>query len=430
MRFLPFWFFMFAFACSSRELVYERLGATACGVPDASGTGGAGTGGAVGAGGAGTGGAVGAGGAGTGGAMGAGGAPTSDSFCGDAVDTTPLVVGVWKDRSPKLIGFTQTSGSTQVMAFGIEACASVPSTVYLAVSAYPVTRGLCRSEDSGIHWSRVGPLDAPLDVKVDPADSNHVYAVQGVNGASSNYGFWEATDARNPATWVHRHFNVGPEDAYHIAVDPTDFRHVLVSFHYLWGGYNGSAGIEESFNGGVTWIEHPPIAGTGYGHAIHFLYSPALGIGNASTWLLGTQAAGFWRTTNSGSTWTKVTPTGDQFNQAHGGGELYYAANGSVLTGAYYGAIISSNNGVTWSQVTGQNAQQTFAVFGDGTRMFSTSAFGGPVKTALETSPASWSNYSSQVIEGASFDWTKLGAHTIMGSFWLFKSGVWALQIQ
>jgi hypothetical protein len=40
------------------------------------------------------------------------------------------------------------------------------------------------------------------------------------------------------------------------------------------------------------------------------LYDPEKGIGNANTWLLGTQGAGYFRTEDAGQTWKKVSDSG------------------------------------------------------------------------------------------------------------------------
>ena len=74
-----------------------------------------------------------------------------------------------------------------------------------------------------------------------------------------------------------------------------------------------------------------------------FLYNPALGIGNSQTWLLGTQGAGYWRTTDSGATWTKVSDN----NITHGGSTIYYAQNKVLYASGR--TMHSSDNGATWT---------------------------------------------------------------------------------
>jgi hypothetical protein len=93
------------------------------------------------------------------------------------------------------------------------------------------------------------------------------------------------SDARTAA-------GIDNEDIYDVAVDPTDFNHVLVIFHYRWGWtdtkWNTNSGVMESKDGGATWIIHDPMSGWSSGHAVKFLHNPALGIGNSQTWLLAT----------------------------------------------------------------------------------------------------------------------------------------------
>src|SRR5206468_2112176 len=113
---------------------------------------------------------------------------------------------------------------------------------------------------------------------------------------------------------------VGTRDLYSIAVDPSDFGHLLVSFHSPWVG-SDNCGVLESKDGGRTWIVHDPPVGSakGYGMAIFFLYDPATGQGDKDTWLFTTQSGGFFRTTDAGSTWSQAY----KLQMTHGGNQLY-----------------------------------------------------------------------------------------------------------
>jgi photosystem II stability/assembly factor-like uncharacterized protein len=97
---------------------------------------------------------------------------------------------------------------------------------------------------------------------------------------------------------------VGTRDPNSIAVDPTDFNHVLVSFHSPWSDSN-ICGVLEGKDGGQTWKAHQPPAGSakGYGMAVFFLFDPSNGQGDKNTWLFTTQAGSFYRTTDGGATW-------------------------------------------------------------------------------------------------------------------------------
>src|SRR5262249_20858608 len=139
-------------------------------------------------------------------------------------------------------------------------------------------------------------LDEPLHVRIDPNDTRHLYAGDGVRGGSQ--GFWVSADGG--ATFVKpkafddavKAAGIDNEDIYDVAVAPTDFRQVLVTFHYRWGWtdtkWNTNSGVMESKDGGASWLVHDPVMGWGSGHAIRFLYEPSLGLGDSRTWLIGT----------------------------------------------------------------------------------------------------------------------------------------------
>ena len=66
------------------------------------------------------------------------------------------------------------------------------------------------------------------------------------------------------------------------------------------------AGILESKDGGLTWIAHAPVNGWAPGTpGIQFLYDPAHGVNDTKTWLYTSE--GYWRTTDAGANWTKVS---------------------------------------------------------------------------------------------------------------------------
>jgi len=194
-----------------------------------------------------------------------------------------LTPGVWKNITPA--GVTMTP-ENHVFCRGVTLDPAHPSTIYLCVCAYDVTKGgLYKTTDGGATWAKIGKLDEPLHVAVDPQDSNHLYCVDGVRGATT--GFWESRDGGT--TWTMppgfervTQRPVGTRDLYSLAVDPADFRHVLVSFHSPWSN-STNCGVLESNNGGETWKVHapPPQSAGGYGMAIFFLimYSASWGDG-------------------------------------------------------------------------------------------------------------------------------------------------------
>jgi hypothetical protein len=292
-----------------------------------------------------------------------------------------LVPGEWVVLNPGTYCMTLPG------AYGIAVSPSNLSTLYLS------SCGLHRSDDGGQTWRELGDLDSVNHVRIDPRDPDHFYASDGVNGGTM--GFWVSTDGGRtlyqPDGFLE-HANNGPggwtADVYDIAADPADFNHVLVSFHSPFEGSDRS-GIIESTDGGSTWRRHFPIADAyGAGWGIWFLSKPSLGIGDSSTWLLGVQASGYWRTHDAGQSWTKVSDNAME----HGGGQIYYTASGTLYATGVPSMLRSTDNGVTWTNV-GPFAGH-IGIVGDGERLYVKSHDRtDPIMTATESTGDDWAPF-------------------------------------
>ena len=120
-------------------------------------------------------------------------AAASLSSRADGPDLTP---GVWKNITPAGVTMTPTN---HVFCQGVTLDPAHPSTIYLCVCAYDVEKGgLFKTTDGGATWARIGKLDEPLHLAVDPKDSKHLYCVDGVRGATE--GFWVSNDGGD--TWT------------------------------------------------------------------------------------------------------------------------------------------------------------------------------------------------------------------------------------
>ncbi|HEV8248187.1 MAG TPA: hypothetical protein VGP93_20570, partial [Polyangiaceae bacterium] len=335
-------------------------------------------------------------------------------------DAPALTPGVWTPINPSQVVYGNTEVDVFTQGLALDPCN--PATIYLTACANPVdaTRnpGLYRSTNAGTSWTKIGPFDGPINVRVDPGDPLHLYANQGVRGAA--IGFWVSTDGGEnwvqPQGFLDAAATVNDTDVYHVDPDPADFNHLLLSFHYYWQG-GDTMGVFESFDGGDSFTIHDPVPGLhgAGGYGIFFLHHPGLGIGDGKTWLLGTQGAGNYRTTDAGETWTKVTDN----NMDHGGGQIYYTAEGVLFAGGVPNLMKSTDNGATWQ--LGGNPNKVnwgyIGLIGDGTHLY-TSAHDhdGEFQTSLESDGVEWTDYSAQISHAGSFEMAYDAANGIVYS--------------
>jgi photosystem II stability/assembly factor-like uncharacterized protein len=359
-----------------------------------------------------------------------------------------LQPGVWKQINPAGVNF-HSDGKTDTFTQGITLDPCNAGTLYLSVSSFDVSGGnpgLYKSVDAGSTWTKVGGLDEPIHVRVDPKDPNHLYAVDGVRGATE--GFWVSRDGgltwALPPGFAALNSQCFQYDAYDVAADPANFNHVLVTSHAPWNGYNktynsawgNDSGVLESMDGGNTWALRGPMPGWDHGNGIWFL-------NDSNTWLLGSQADGFWRTTDGGMTWNEVvtpscSPACDVGNSMqHGGGQVFGTGNG-VFYGAGTPHLMRSNdNGATWTFIgpsTGYNS-----IMGDGTNLYTApnqepGILGPGFITATIANDTNWTEYPGGTVllggSGASgpFEMAYDSANNIVyAGCW--SAGLWALKV-
>jgi hypothetical protein len=388
-----------------------------------------------------TGGSAGAvsGSSGVGGGAGGGDTPNGNrQACTGTVNSTlpptapKLEVGVWKDISNPEI---PKGNAENMIAQGIAIDPCNHAVLYWGNTPFDSGKhgGLFKSTDAGATWNRVGSVDEPLHVRIDPRDTEHLYVGDGVRGAT--LGFWESMDGgetwEKPAGWTATAAEVGfIDDLYDVAIDPTDFDHVLVSSHSAWGWtdtkWNTNAGVLESTDGGDTWSVHKPTDGWGAGHSIDFLYNPELGIGDAKTWLLGTQGDGYWRTSDGGETWQKVSDS----SIFHGGGETYYSQDGTLYASSADGLLRSTDNGVTFTKA-GAGGGST-GVWGDGKLIYTAPAYAQgnqPFVTSPDSDGRTWTPQSQPFADSGPFEMTFDPVNKILYATMWFQ-GVWALKVE
>lgn len=425
---------------SSLAVLLALGGVAGCGSSDEN-SGSNGTGGSAGssgnAGNAGNGASAGTGGTPSGGNGGSGaGAPQDCSqppTPGLPADAPALEVGKWVDITPAGLPVTGPEHTAQGMA--IDRCN--PATLYFCVVREG--GGVYKSTNAGGTWTKLGgdnpdvewdddgkvtALTFPIHLRVDPADSLHLFAGDGVEGSTN--GWWRSFDGglswEKPETFAAagEAGGVYAHDVYDVAVDPSDFSHVLVSSH-------SDPYVMESKDGGDTWTYHAAPPNVGTGHSIDFLYNPALGLGDSNTWLLGTQGGGYWRTENGGESWENVSDHGI----VHGGGDLYYAHTGDVYATAEDDLLKSTDNGKSWQPVG--IGFDTSAIHGDGTLLYTNRGYMDgpePFYTSAETDGLTWGPQSGgqPLTEGAfemAFDATN---RILYASSW--GQHFWALKVE
>jgi hypothetical protein len=332
-----------------------------------------------------------------------------------------LTLGTFVKISPPGVPFdSMATAITQGMT--IDPCN--PSTIYVCVG--DKEHGIYRSTDGGGTWTRLDYGGGfPVRVKVDPGDPLHLYVGDGVRGG--NNGFFYTTDGGKTWTMPQGFKDFADEggsyDVYHVEPDPTDFKHVLLSFHSGWKG-EAENGVVESFDAGLTWKKAGlPGAGAGDGTDVYFLYEPQLGIGDAKTWLFGTQGNGHWRTTNAGENWTKVSDVSMQ----HGGGGKYYNAQGVLYISSNQGVLKSTNNGESFEKIG--LGQSYLSIIGDGTRLFTGQHFNSRFVSALESNDTAWAELNQQDFDEGPFEMALDPVNHILYSANI-RAGVFALKLK
>jgi hypothetical protein len=268
------------------------------------------------------------------------------------------------------------------------------------------TAGVYRSLDAGSTWLKLQSFTAPSRPRVDPRDPNHLYVIDGVGGSTN--GFWVSRDGgktfKLPAGFKEAAEKLHDYDVYQLSIDPGDFNHVLISFHYYWND-TGNAGIMETFDGGegsnyILHQPHPQWKGVG-GYNAFFLYEPNQKIGNTQTWLYGTQGKGYWRTSDAGKSWTQVST----IDMQHGGGSVYYTKQGVLYVAAALGILRSTDNGLTFNLIQPEYSGYLSAI-GDGTTLYAAKIFGpSRIWTASESDPTKWTG-TTETFAAGPLEWT------------------------
>ena len=304
----------------------------------------------------------------------------------------PSATGSWQRIDPPNVHLNQF-GNDQ---FGFHDIYGIGSTVYVATSY----EGLWRTTDGGANWTKTntGRNGSELDggrlliSNINPSRPNTFYVTPLYGGG----GVWKTTDGG--VNWDQ----MVPASIYdqttinykNIDIDPNNPDHIIVGSLHDWNS-GGSPGILESTNGGTTWKMIPPGNQSWGSNSIpRFITS--------DIWIIGTQGDGFWRTTNRGSTWTRVIDT----NMSHGG--FRPTIVGNVLYVGGHGALFrSTNQGASFVEVGPSGCCGYMSIANDGEKLWIIDSYPNGQPGVLN-SPVSY--YTSPVNDGV--NWTQRNDRT------------------
>lgn len=240
-------------------------------------------------------------------------------------------------------------------------------TIYVGTD----TSGLLKSTDCGSTWQKVntGRLAGNLDegilwsMAIDPVDPSQIYlgSLYGTDSSllkSTNGGVdFDSLFPKGSEVETTVQYNFFQD----LALDPTNHKHIVVTFHANCSGPTGPNCMAETKDGGATWrLFKGPLDSWGEG-AGPFVF-------NDTTFIMGATQNGIWYTANSGATWEKVGPGTNR--------QMYKSTNGAYYIGTAYGMHRSTDGGHTWSQIP--NAPSSDGVMGDGKRIFTSIRYPQP----------------------------------------------------
>lgn len=198
-----------------------------------------------------------------------------------------------------------------------------------------------------------------------PAGYGSFGAWKSIDGAQT----WTRLSGADSAFGPYNPFGATLTDLYHVAVLPDDPpNHLLATYHYGFLN-NSDGGFGESWDGGQSWVIHPPPIGIGTSHYVMPI--------SATTWCVIAQSNngdnGIWRTTTAGrvggtaaanfrdgsisvAAWSKVSSV----EHVHGSFQAWRTAAGVWYAPGWTAIVKSNDQGATWVTLVSGNWPGTF----------------------------------------------------------------------
>jgi hypothetical protein len=293
----------------------------------------------------------------------------------------------WEDISPPQVNLTLHTAMVGVIVDPLHS-----GTLYAGTER----QGLYKSADCGANWTKIntGRNGAILDtgaqwsMAIDPVDSRVIFTANGYGKdvslfKSTNGGVdWDSVFPATSEVAKAVEYNFTQE----VSMDPTDHRHLVVSFHANCKAPYPPGCMAETKDSGATWrIFKGPAQGW-----IEDARPIVLG---GSKFLYVTGLDGLFYTADSGANWEKVG--------GGGGHQIYRAKSGSYYIGTSSG-LMQSADGHAWTKI--MKSPNGDAMMGDGQRIFTSwpPCCGQPLQpffTTAEGDGTVWKTYASPMIK-------------------------------
>lgn len=326
--------------------------------------------------------------------------------------------GVWKTTDSGEV-WTPIFDQERVASVGAVAVApSNSNIIYVGTGEQTAGNGVYKSTDAGATWTNIG-LQAThfiSSIIVDPRDPNIVivgvigHPILGVAAASPDRGVFKTTDGGK--TWTKTLFRDEMAGVSDLCADPGNPR---VLFAAIWrprdfrtereAPITTDAWLYKSTDEGSTWMQLP---GTGMPSGAWDRTGVAVGAGNKGRRVYAITGPGLFRSDDGGATWRRITKDPrvvgnlyfsriftDPSNadmvyvmqtslyRSSDGGQTFKAFKGApggddyhviwidpqnsrrMILGVDQGAIITLNDGETWSSWFNQATGQFYHAFTD-----------------------------------------------------------------